>query len=782
MLTDLVSSTLLEWINSFSLGTTIRSIDQLNDGSIIWETLQDIDPQYFFGDLPERSPSDHWVPRWQNLKHIHKLLISYIRNQNDGNTHPGLKINPDLKAIAEASSTKETNELLKVLLLAAISSPNAEAYITTMQELSTSTQEGLKDIIQEAHNPSNERLEELSYERDDYKPRRDMPMDPELRFEERVGKVLAENEKLSNEKQELMKTVEDMHNRLARLQENHDTVLDRLTSTEDRLTTLKSGKGDLIPNAKTLESRTRQQEDLIASQEAKIQAFQDEIDSLRMNVESLRVKNQRFQKLQDDYDEVKNERDQLSRRANAAEKYRQKLQASHDFEKENLALKNQVKDLQQQLMESDSNQKSSSERDVELEEYRRVLPRIEQDRHEIQNVKKQLEFNNHALTERLESAEDQLARDEATISELRDRIRELEGLESPTTPGSTTPKAHGTFQRDLDEVGRREAQLKIENEELKREIGKSNADASPTDASKGDTGAELSATKSTENEAYRKLQDDYAAVRKKLSDAESEVQTIEQQLSEAKADLGMIGKEKLDAINAANDSSPPEVLKMRESLQSLRSKIQDLETKLAASQSFVKEVSTERDTLRDEISKKEQQMQGEDQARLSEMKKLLEEVTARFNSTSEGPELSGTDLLKQFAATTERSAENLAKRAEVRGAALALWQWSLLLAVLHINQQNELIKSLQERIERHEEKDHDASKEAEKNLMQIIQRQAREIALISSAWYDQQSRLQNGNLSMLRYRHPASTSTTGAEVHRSWLAKQRAIVAGGKER
>ncbi|KAK2801092.1 hypothetical protein FQN50_007901 [Emmonsiellopsis sp. PD_5] len=780
MLSDLASSTLLEWINSFSLGTTIRSIDQLNDGSIIWETLQDIDPQYFFGDLPERSPSDHWVPRWQNLKHIHKLLISYIRNQNDGNTHPGLKINPDLKAIAEASSTKETNELLKVLLLAAISSPNAEAYITTMQELSTSTQEGLKDIIQEAHNPSNERLEELSYERDDYKPRRDLPMDPELRFEERVGKVLAENEKLSNEKQELMKTVEDLHNRLARLQENHDTVLDRLTSTEDRLTTLKSGKGDLIPNAKTLESRTRQQEDLIASQEAKIQAFQDEIDSLRMNVESLRVKNQRFQKLQDDYDEVKNERDQLSRRANAAEKYRQKLQASHDFEKENLALKNQVKDLQQQLRESDSNQKSSSERDVELEEYRRVLPRIEQDRHEIQNVKKQLEFNNHALTERLESAEEQLARDEATISELRDRIRELEGLESPTTPGSTTPKAHGTFQRDLDEVGRREAQLlvtplfglvevltgpsKIENEELKREIGKFNADASPTDASKEDTGAELSATKFTENEAYRKLQDDYAAVRKKLSDAESEVKTIEQQLSEAKADLGMIGKEKLDAINAADDSSPPEVLKMRDSLQSLQSKIQNLETKLAASQSFVKEVSTERDTLRDEINKKEQQMQGEDQARLSEMKKLLEEVTARFNSTSEGPELSATDLLKQFAETTERGAENLAKRAE------------------HINQQNELIKSLQERIERYEEKDHDASKEAEKNLMQIIQRQAREIALISSAWYDQQSRLQNGNLSMLRYRHPASTSTTGAEVHRSWLAKQRAIVAGGKER
>jgi protein HOOK3 len=62
--------------------------------------------------------------------------------------------------------------------------------------------------------------------------------------------------------------------------------------------------------------------------------------------------------------------------------------------------------------------------------------------------------------------------------------------------------------------------------------------------------------------------------------------------------------------------------------------------------------------------------------------------------------------------------------------------------------------------------------------MQIIQRQAREIALISSAWYDVQSRLQN-NVTMLRHRHTASISAhSGAEVHQSWLAKQRAIVAG----
>lgn len=486
MISDLtITVTLLEWINSFSLGTTIRSSDELNDGAVLWEILQDIDPQYFLGELPEQSPSDHWVPKWQNLKHIHKLLISYIRDQSDGEIPPGLNAAPDLKAIAGDFSKKEINELLRLFLIAAINSPNAETYIMTMQELSTPTQEGLKHIIQEAQDPSDERLDEIRDDQNEHS-KRDLSVDPELQFEERVGKMLAENDRLANEKMELEKALEDLHNRLARLQENNNTLQDRLTSTEDRLITLKSGKGELGPNAKGLESRTRHQEDLIASQEARLAAAQDEVDSLRKSVESLRVKNQKYQKLQDDYDEVKNERDQLSRRANAAEKYRQKLQTSQDFEKENQALKNKIRDLQQQLKDYDSNQKSSSERDVELEEYRRVLPRIEQDRHDIQSAKKQLEFNNHVLTERLAVAEEQISRNEATICELRDRIRELEIPGSPSTPGSTTPKAHNNLHRGFDEAGKREAQLlvrmpafvrvsaeasrKMENEELKMEV------------------------------------------------------------------------------------------------------------------------------------------------------------------------------------------------------------------------------------------------------------------------------------------------------------------------
>ena len=296
-----VTKVLLEWVNSFSLGKTLRATDELTDGVILWEVLQDIDPQYFLDELPERNLNDHWVAKWQNLKHIHKLLISYIRHQNDDELPSGLDPSPDLEAVAEKNSAKETNKLLKLLLIAAISSPNAEIYVKTLQNLSTPTQEVLKDIIEEAHNSQYEPTEAGDDPKDDLS-KRDHPVDLELQFEERVGKVIAENDRLVHEKKEMEKALEDLHNRLARLQENNDTLQNRLASTEDRLVNLKSGKGDFGFNAKALETKTRQQEDIIASQETRLSAAQDEIDSLRMTVESLRVKSQRFQKLQDDYD------------------------------------------------------------------------------------------------------------------------------------------------------------------------------------------------------------------------------------------------------------------------------------------------------------------------------------------------------------------------------------------------------------------------------------------------------------------------------------------------
>ncbi len=127
-------------------------------------------------------------------------------------------------------------------LIAAINSPKAMEYIGKMPTLSTTTQASLKSIIEEvlsslyipgAHNfayvnnpqmqtTDNEGLDDSSSTKmPSGLPLKALAMDPELLFEERFGKVMVDNDNLVRDKKELEKQLRDLHDRLARLQENN---------------------------------------------------------------------------------------------------------------------------------------------------------------------------------------------------------------------------------------------------------------------------------------------------------------------------------------------------------------------------------------------------------------------------------------------------------------------------------------------------------------------------------------------------------------------------------
>lgn len=138
---------------------------------------------------------------------------------------------------------------------------------------------------------------------------------------------------------------------------------------------------------------------------------------------------------------------------------------------------------------------------------------------------------------------------------------------------------------------------------------------------------------------------------------------------------------------------------------------------------------------------------------------------------------------------------------------MIVWLWKLTPMLLqYIEQQNELIRSLRQRMKSHEEAAEDSiSKEREVSwgacyltlwtchgptsptiitvangpflqleLQRIIDDQTRELALVSSAWFHLQSRLQNSSVAVSRYRQGANL----AEAQKGWLARQRRIVVG----
>ena len=394
------------------------------------------------------------------MKHIHDALSIFIQEECDQRL-PLPSGKPDLKAIAQSASLNDTIALLKLVVIAAINCADRIGYLQKIQTLSESTQEVLMTTAQEASEMEEARDEaeetfqdprsaaEVSHALS--QPRASGNRD--LESEERLGKVIADNQRIAHEKRDLETKLDDLQNRYSRLRANQEATLEELRQTNERLTSILSGTADQ-------NSSSPHQTTIIVTLEERLAIVDSELEELRKTNEVLKIKNDKVQKLQDDLDELRIDRDKLSRKANAADKYKQKLEAINDIEKENTQLRERVTELQIQLKQSDSSQVSSSDLAREIDEYRRLLPSIEQERHELNEMKKRLEFDYHTLEARYQETADQYSRQQKTMEEVQSRLRDYEHGFTPT-PGTPKPVETEAFRGSYQDFGINEAELTI---------------------------------------------------------------------------------------------------------------------------------------------------------------------------------------------------------------------------------------------------------------------------------------------------------------------------------
>ena len=185
--------------------------------------------------------------------------------------------------------------------------------------------------------------------------------------------------------------------------------------------------------------------------------------------------------MQDELDEIKIERDGLAKKANTLDKYKQKLQSIQDLESENRQLHSEVEELRQQTREADNNREDSVGLQLMVEQYRRTISKVEQDYSDLQIVKRRLEHDKVTLVERIESLTEQQSRNVETISDLQDRVREIESGAIPGgDDGSLETELEGGEKSKADLYGRRpdarsgdaDAASKLEISRLKGEIHK----------------------------------------------------------------------------------------------------------------------------------------------------------------------------------------------------------------------------------------------------------------------------------------------------------------------
>lgn len=174
-----------------------------------------------------------------------------------------------------------------------------------------------------------------------------------------------------------------------------------------------------------------------------------------VKVDKNHASSSRLQKLQDEMDELKVERDGLAKKANTVGKYKQKLQASQDLEKDNELLRAEIDDIRQNTGIAGDIQEQLDGLQQTVDEYKEILPRIEQDRHELQMMKTQLEVDNAALAEKWEVANEQHARDRDMIEELKVEIKNAE------SGATSSVGAAGGLEAELTEITERDSKLQV---------------------------------------------------------------------------------------------------------------------------------------------------------------------------------------------------------------------------------------------------------------------------------------------------------------------------------
>ena len=168
-------------------------------------------------------------------------------------------------------------------------------------------------------------------------------------------------------------------------------------------------------------------------------------------------------------DVIKAERDSLVKKANAAEKYKQKAQTCQDLQKENAEIREELSEVRELYQAAELARQQIPGLQRAVAEYKRLSEKTEQDHYELKQMKKKLEFDNKALALRWEDANEQYKRYQETITDLSERLRALGGGNVPPTPGTLDK---GGLEKELtghsQNEQRLQAHLSAQNGELQK--------------------------------------------------------------------------------------------------------------------------------------------------------------------------------------------------------------------------------------------------------------------------------------------------------------------------
>lgn len=358
---------LLKWVNTFPVEEPVEAMTDLADGITLSQVLHDLDPTYDPSELDRNLGSSRWLTQKRNLQSVYKGLFRYMRREAP-ECVPLTRV-ADFRAIAENPDPAGLSQLVAVFLATAVFNSDEEkrqVFINKLQkDFGPTEQNEIRRVVQEKQGQMTELAQAAALE----DARGVADRDPDLEDEEERLRLAAELEKKIRELDTATKRYADLNTRHSYLQESHDEIKAELIEAQQQLDHLKQlVADDESDHIQALNAKIDEQAALIATQEEEIDNYQTKTRQLQASLTAAQAANEDSSVWKDRCDELQHQIAELERRANAADRYKQKLAAQRNLEQEVASLQYELEshrendeNLKRALLERDRLQATERE-------------------------------------------------------------------------------------------------------------------------------------------------------------------------------------------------------------------------------------------------------------------------------------------------------------------------------------------------------------------------------------------------------------------------------------
>lgn len=419
----------------------------------------------------------------------------------------------------------------------------------------------------------------------------------QLSFEAEVARYKVRLSQRDREVADLKAEKEELGEAYLRMQEGYQAVKKQCAEQEDQLKKFASTHSDIEHTSlKDLEAKIAQHEDTIARYESQLGDHQSSEADLRRRLDKLSSVAESYQKIQDDFQIQKHELEQQTKRANAGDKYKQKVQANQAIERERDSLHRQLEDARPKLKAYDETRRDNARLEKENHEIGSTLSRSERDNNELRETKQTVLIENSRLHRDSKSLREALAQCQDKLADYEERFGGSEIHSSPTI-------VDGGLESELVETSKQEEQMQVANTLLWWIHGLT-VSRKLRIAELEKQNSQLTSDASDKDMKMTMLQRQLDNVHDLLADQSAKELRLRQELSDYQSSIAKAREghpiegsvsHVYETLNLADEGRSTEIVKrLREQLKAEQKRSTDLEEKLSLARHDVETANNER--------------------------------------------------------------------------------------------------------------------------------------------------------------------------------------------